>query len=64
MATNMCLCGTTIEKRTHIVGEREIYKEERDALEEGMRELAIRETEEFGRPESRYKTIVILGDRW
>ena len=28
----MCSCGTTIESRTHIVGECEIYKEERDAL--------------------------------
>ena len=27
--TNMCLCGTTIESRTHIVGECGIYKEER-----------------------------------
>ena len=34
VATNMCPCGTTIESRTHIVGECEIYKEERDALEE------------------------------
>ena len=32
VATNMCPCGTTIESRTHRVGEREIYKEERDAL--------------------------------
>ena len=38
MATNMCPCGTTvvIESRTHIVvGECEIYKEERDALFRG-----------------------------
>ena len=34
VATNMCPCGTTIESRTHIVGECEIYEEERDALEE------------------------------
>ena len=32
VATNMCPCGTTIDSRTHIVGECEIYKEERDAL--------------------------------
>ena len=37
VAANMCPCGTTLESRTHIVGECEIYKEERDALEEGMR---------------------------
>ena len=30
----MCPCGTTIESRTHVVGECEIYKEERDVLEE------------------------------
>ena len=33
-ATNMRPCGTTIESRTHIVGECEICKEERDALKE------------------------------
>ena len=36
----MCSCGTTVKRRTHIVGEYEIYKEERDALEE-MRELDV-----------------------
>ena len=35
MATNTCPCGITIESRTHMVGECETYKEERDALEEG-----------------------------
>ena len=35
VATNMYPCGTTIESRTHIVvRECEIYKKERDALEE------------------------------
>ena len=37
---HMCACGTTIESRTRIVGECEIYKEERDALEE-MRKLHV-----------------------
>ena len=37
VATNICPCGTTTESRTHIVGEYETYKEERDALEEEMR---------------------------
>ena len=37
VATYMCPCGTTIESRTHIVGECEIYKEKRDALEKEMR---------------------------
>ena len=39
MATNMCPCGTTIESRTHIVGECEFFKEEQGALEEGIRKL-------------------------
>ena len=64
MDTSMCPCGTTIESRTHIVGECEIYKEERDALEEGMRKLDVCAMEEFGRLESSEKTIAILGDRW
>ena len=62
MAANMCPRGTTIESRTHIVGECEIYKEERDALE--MRTLDVCDTEELGRLESSEKTIAILGDRW
>ena len=49
--------------RTHIVGECEIYKEERDALEE-MRKSDVCDMEEFGRLESGEKTIAILGDRW
>ena len=63
MATNMCPCGT-IESRAHIAGECEIYKEERDALEEEMRKLDACDMEEFGRLESGEKTIAILGDRW
>ena len=64
LATNMYPCGTTIESRTHIVGEREIYKEERDAVEEGVRKLDVCNMEELGRLESSEKTIAILGDRW
>ena len=63
VATNMCPCGTTIESRTHIVGECETYKEERDALEE-MRKLGVCVMEEFGRLESSENTIAILGDGW
>ena len=63
MATHMCPCGTTIESRTHTVGECEIYQEERDALEE-MRKLDVCDMQEFGRLESSEKTIAILGDRW
>ena len=63
MATHMCPCGTTIESRTHTVGECEIYKEERDSLEEEMRKLDARDMEEFGRLKSSETTIAILGDR-
>ena len=63
MATYMCPCGTTIESRTHI-GECEIYKEQRDALEEEMRKFDVCDMEEFCRLESSEKTIAILGDRW
>ena len=59
----VCPCGTTLESRTHIVGECELYKKERDALEE-MRALDACDMEEFGRLESSEKTIAILGDRW
>ena len=60
----MCRCGTTIESRTHIVGECEIYKEGRNALEKEMRKLDECEMEEFGRLEMSEKTIAILRDRW
>ena len=60
MAPHMFPCGTTIGSRTRTVGECEIYKEERDALEE-MRKLGVvRDMEEFGRLESSEKTIGIL----
>ena len=64
MATNMCPCDTTIGSRTHTVGHCEIQKEERDALEEGMRKFDVCDMEEFGRLESSEKMIAILGDRW
>ena len=34
VVAHMCPCGTTLESRTHIVGECEVYKEQRDVLEE------------------------------
>ena len=58
----MCPCGKAIESRTHIVGECEICKEERDVLEEEMREIGECDMEEFGTPDSSEKTIDILGD--
>ena len=51
------------ERWTHIVGECEIYKEERDALEE-LRKLNVCDMEELCRLESSDKTIAVLGDRW
>ena len=62
VATNMCPCGTTIESRTHVAGECDIYKEERDVLE--MRKFDECDMEEFGRLERSEKTIAVLGDRW
>ena len=50
--------------RTHIVGECELYKEERDVMEEEMRKIEERDMEKFGTLDSREKTINILGDRW
>ena len=32
MDAHMCSCCTTIESRTHIIGECETYKEERDVI--------------------------------
>ena len=58
----MCPNGIIIERRTHIVGESEIFKEARHVQE--MKKLDECDMEEFGRLESRGKTIAILGDRW
>ena len=56
--------GTTIESRNHIVGEHEMYKEERNALDEEMRKLDECDMEEFGRLDSSQETMAILGCRW
>ena len=63
MATSVCPRGTTIERRTHIVGECEMHLEERDALEEEMK-LDVCDMEEFCRLKSSEKTIAVLEDRW
>ena len=60
---NICPCGPSIESRTHVIGECEMCKEERDVLVE-MRKLDVCDKEEFGGLESSEKTIAILGDRW
>ena len=44
----MCPCGQTVESRTHVVGECEMYKEGRDVLEEEMKEVDECDMEEFG----------------
>ena len=51
------------ESRTHIVGECEMYKQERDVLRE-MGKIDERDTEKFGTLDSSEKTNAILGDRW
>ena len=42
----MCPCDKAVESRTHIVGEREIYKEEQDVFE--MRKIHECGMEKFG----------------
>ena len=59
----MCPCVKAEESRTRIVGECELYKEERDVLEE-MRKIDECNMEKFGTLDSSEKTIAILGDRW
>ena len=54
-------CGKAVESRPHIVGECEIYKEERGVLE--MRKIDECGMEKFGTLDSSEKTITILGDR-
>ena len=60
----MCPCGKAIESRSHIVGECDLYKEERDVLEEGTKEIDECDMEEFGTLDSSEKPIAVLGDRW
>ena len=59
----MCPCGKAAESGTHLVGECEIYKEERDLLQ-GMREIDQCDMEKFGTLDSSEKTIATLGDTW
>ena len=58
----MCPCGRAVESRTHLVGECEIYEEERDVPE--MRKIDERDMEKLGTRDSSKTTIAILGDRW
>ena len=52
-----------LEGRTHVVGECEMCKQERDVLEEEMREICKCDMEKFGILDSSEKTVAILGDR-
>ena len=61
--SQMCPCGKAVESRTRIVGEFEIYKEERDVLEK-MRKIDEGGMEKFRALDSSEKTIAVLGDRW
>ena len=47
-----------IAELTSIVGECELYKEERDVLEEEMREIDERDMQEFDRLDSNEKSII------
>ena len=56
----MCPCGKAIESRPHIVGGCEIYREERDVLEEKRREIDECGMEEFDTLDNSENTIAIL----
>ena len=60
----MCPCGKANESRTHIVGQCEMCKEERDVLEEERRTIDECDMEKFITLGNREKRIAILGDRW
>ena len=57
-----CPCGKTMESRTHIVAECELYKEERDVAEGEVRDMNEDGMKSFDALDSREKAIVILGD--
>ena len=61
-----CPCGKAKESRTHIAGECEIYKEERDVSEEmRKKKMDVRDMEKFSTSvENSEKTIAILGIGW
>ena len=53
-----------VQSRNDIVGECETFKEERDVLEEKLREVDEYDMEEFNKLDSSERTIAILGERW
>ena len=60
----MCPCSKAKESKTHIVGECEMCKEERDVSEEEMKQIDECDIEKCSEPDISEKTIAILGDRW
>ena len=58
-----CPCGKSEESRPHIVGECELYRKEREDLEEEMRQRGC-DMDKFGKLDNSEKTIAIIGDRW
>ena len=58
----LCPCGEGNESRTHIVGECELIKEERDVLDVTIIDEC--DVDNFSTLDSSEKTIAILGDRW
>ncbi|CAM9590179.1 unnamed protein product [Sphacelaria rigidula] len=59
-----CRCCKSIESKTHIVRKCELYKEERDVLEEEIGKLHKCDTIKFGTSCSSGKTIAVLGGKW
>ncbi|CAB1099916.1 unnamed protein product [Ectocarpus sp. CCAP 1310/34] len=58
-----CPCGKSEESRPHIVGECELYRKEREDLEEDMRQRGC-DMDKFGKLDNSEKTIAVIGDRW
>ncbi|CAB1096278.1 unnamed protein product [Ectocarpus sp. CCAP 1310/34] len=58
-----CPCGKSEESRPHIVGECELYRKEREDLEEDMRQRGC-DMDKFGKLDNSEQTIVVIGDRW
>ena len=63
-----CPCGKASEGRTRAVGDCEVYKEQRDVLQEKMGKIDARDMEKFRTLDDSGKTIAVrysipVGDR-
>ena len=56
--------GCVEESRINMVGERELYKEERNVLKEDMKKIGECGLERWGTLNTSEKTIAIPGDGW